>query len=172
MNTHEGFIVVGVDHGHAAVGALEFALDEAMAHGCAVEVVTAWLWSSPYEGMDHATSIAECRLAAAAAQDAALGDALEGRLERPAISQVVVHEDAGRALVERAEGARMLVVGSARKGAMKRAVLGSVSEYCLRHAPAPVVVVADAEVLRHRGVSEIEASVGDVHPSPPPRVPS
>ena len=161
MNTREGFIVVGVDHSRPAVGALEFALDEAMAHGCAVEVVTAWLWSSPYEGMDHVTSIAEGQRIAAAVQDRALRDVLEGRVERPAISQVVVHEDAGRALVERAEGARMLIVGSARKGAMKRAVLGSVSEYCLRHAPAPVVVVADAEAHRHRGrLGAIETAAG------------
>ena len=163
MNTREGFIVVGVDHRRAAVGALEFALDEAMAHGCAVEVVTAWLWSSPYEGMDHVTSIAEGQRVAAAVQDGALRDVLGGYTEKPVISQVVAHEDAGRALVERAEGARMLVVGSARRGVMKRAVLGSVSEYCLRHAPAPVVVVADAEVLRHRSLREIEAVVGTSH---------
>jgi len=163
MTTHEGVIVVGVDHRRAAVGALEFALDEAITHGCAVEVVTAWLWSSPYQGMDHVTSIAEGQRVAAAVQDAALHDVLEGRTQRPAVSQVVVHANAGRALVEHAEGARMLVVGSARRGAMKRAVLGSVSEYCLRHAPVPVVVVADEEVLRHRELGEIEAAVGTSH---------
>ena len=160
MATQGDLIVVGVDQSRAAVGALDFALDEAMANGCADEVVTAWLWSSPYDGMDHVTSIAEGQRAAMAVQDRALRLALKGRTEQPFISQVVVHENAGRALVERAEGARMLVVGSARKGAVKRAVLGSVSEYCLRHAPAPVAVVADAEVLRHRWPGEVEAGAG------------
>lgn len=158
MSRHAGFIVVGVDHSRAARAALAFALDEGLAHGCAVEVVTAWLWSSPYEGMDHVRTLEEGQQAAAAVQDAALRAALADRPERPVVSQTVVHEDAGHALVERAEGARMLVVGSARMGAVKRAVLGSVSEYCVRHAPAPVVVLADAERVRHRTSREIQAA--------------
>jgi len=156
MRTHACFIVVGVDRSHAARAALDFALDEALAHGCAVEVVTSWLLSSPYDGMDRARTIGEGRQAAAAAQDLIVRAALDERSQGPVVSQTVVHQEAGRALVERAEGARMLVVGSARRGAVTRAVLGSVSEYCVRHAPAPVVVVAAPERLRHRNRSEIQ----------------
>ena len=159
MNTHAGLIVVGVDHSRAARAALEFALDEGLAHACAVEVVTAWLWVSPYDGMEHVTSVAEGQQVAAAVQDRALRRVLDGRRRCPVISRTVVHEHPGRALVERAEGARMLVVGSSRKGAVTRTVLGSVSEYCMRHAPSPVVAVADAGRLRHRSVGEIEEVV-------------
>jgi nucleotide-binding universal stress UspA family protein len=46
-------------------------------------------------------------------------------------------------IVEEAErhDARWIVVGSHGKGALKRALLGSVSENVTRHAPCPVVVV-------------------------------
>jgi nucleotide-binding universal stress UspA family protein len=37
------------------------------------------------------------------------------------------------------------VVGSAHKGAVRRALLGSVSEYCVRHAKCPVVVIPVSE---------------------------
>jgi nucleotide-binding universal stress UspA family protein len=150
MTTTPGIIVVGVDQSRAARAALAFALDEGIAHGHTVEVVTAWLWTSPYDGMNHVTSIREGHEVARAAQQRMLERALDGRHDRPVVSQTVVHSDAGRALVERAEEARMLVVGSGRKGAVARAVLGSVSEYCVRHATAPVVVVADDDRLHHR----------------------
>lgn len=156
MTTRPGFIVVGVDQSLAARAALEFALDEGLAHGDAVEIVTAWLWTSPYDGMNHVTSISEGRQVASAVQERALQRALDQYAQRPIISRTVVHQHAGRALVERAEGARMLIVGSTRKGTVTRAVAGSVSEYCVRHAPAPVVVVAAADRLRHRSAGEIE----------------
>jgi nucleotide-binding universal stress UspA family protein len=159
MTTDVGLIVVGVDEGPAARAALAFALDEGVAHGCAVEVVTAWLWTSPYEGMDHVTSIPEGQQRATEAQDRAVQHVLEGRTELPVISRTVVHAHAGPALVERAEGARMLVVGSARKGTVARAVTGSVSEHCVRHAPTTVVIVARPDRLRHRSTNEIEEVV-------------
>jgi nucleotide-binding universal stress UspA family protein len=159
MTTQAGFIVVGVDGTHAARAALELALDEGVAHGCAVEVVTAWLWTSPYAGMNTVTSIAEGHRVAAAIQDQALQSASK-RADVPVISRTVVHEHAGRALVERSDGARMLVVGSARKGGVRRAVLGSTSEYCVRHAPVPVVVVADPSRVKHRQAAEVEVLRG------------
>ncbi|MBA2523381.1 MAG: universal stress protein, partial [Solirubrobacterales bacterium] len=36
-----------------------------------------------------------------------------------------------------------LVVGTGRKGTLRRTLLGSVSEFCVRHARCPVVVVPD-----------------------------
>lgn len=40
-------------------------------------------------------------------------------------------------------GARVVVVGSRGLGGLKRAVLGSVSDHVIRHAPCPVLVVGD-----------------------------
>jgi nucleotide-binding universal stress UspA family protein len=163
MSVRTGVVVVGLDDSGSAAEALEFALDEGLAHGCAVEVVTAWLLPSPYEGMEHVTTMAEGQRTAEEAQTEALRRVLDARAENPVVSQTVVHGSAGRALVERAEGARMLVVGSARKGTLARAVLGSVSEHCVRHAPAPVVVVARPERITHHNAGEIELS--EIEPS-------
>lgn len=51
--------------------------------------------------------------------------------------------DAGRVLVRLAEelGVDTVVVGSQGKGALKRAILGSVSSMVVNNAPCPVVVV-------------------------------
>lgn len=55
----------------------------------------------------------------------------------------IVEGDAGRILVDEATqlGADAIVVGSQGKGAIKRALLGSVSSHVVNNAPCPVVVV-------------------------------
>ncbi len=57
----------------------------------------------------------------------------------------------GPSLVEaaEAEGAGLIVVGSHGRGALGRLFLGSVSEYVVRHAPCPVLVVR-ATAVRER----------------------
>ena len=66
----------------------------------------------------------------------------------PDVIQTVVHDYAGRVLVARAEGATALVVGAGSLGATSTKMLGSVSEYCVRHSPVPVVVVPEPELRR------------------------
>jgi nucleotide-binding universal stress UspA family protein len=50
--------------------------------------------------------------------------------------------DAGRGICELAEevGASVVVIGSRGHGGLKRALLGSVSDHVVRHAPCPVLV--------------------------------
>src|SRR5262249_28810235 len=57
----------------------------------------------------------------------------------------VVEGTAGPALcaLARAEQASAIVIGSRGRGRLKRALLGSVSDYVVRNAPCPVVVVGD-----------------------------
>lgn len=50
-------------------------------------------------------------------------------------------EDSGRALVNHAEGADLLVVGARGHARVVSHLLGSVSTHCVNHAPCPVVVV-------------------------------
>lgn len=59
------------------------------------------------------------------------------------IEQHVVEGHAGPAICELAAelGVSLIVVGSHGKGFLARTVLGSVSEYVVRHAPCPVLVV-------------------------------
>jgi nucleotide-binding universal stress UspA family protein len=63
------------------------------------------------------------------------------------------------AVIEAANGALMLVVGSRGEGAFAALVLGSVSRYAATHASSPVVVVRDAAESAHRQVG-----VGIGHP--------
>lgn len=60
---------------------------------------------------------------------------------------LVVRGDAGRELCELAARlpASVLVVGSRGRGAIARALLGSVSSYVVGHAPCPVLVVRAQE---------------------------
>lgn len=56
---------------------------------------------------------------------------------RPIVSEV----PAAQVLVDRSEGADLLVVGSRGRGAMRSALLGSVALHCVTHAACPVVVM-------------------------------
>ena len=53
----------------------------------------------------------------------------------------VVEGRAGPVLVEAAEGADLLVVGNRGHGGLAEAMLGSVGQYCVHHAPCPVVIM-------------------------------
>ena len=142
--THDNrAIVVGVDGSPGSKAALAFALEEGLVRGTTVEVVTTWLLGPAITDIATATTSEEEQASALACQDKALAEVLDGFGDRPAISQVVVQSYGGHALVEAAHDAAVLVVGSGRKSVLARALLGSVSEYCVRHAQVPVVVVPD-----------------------------
>jgi nucleotide-binding universal stress UspA family protein len=89
------------------------------------EIDTAWL---------GAVSEAEAALARTA-------EALPGAK----VEQSVVQGDPGVVLCEQADalGADVVVVGSRGRGALKRALLGSVSTYVVHNAPCPVLVVRE-----------------------------
>ena len=57
------------------------------------------------------------------------------------IRSSVVEGHPAEVLVRAARGADMLVVGSRGHGGFTGAVLGSVSQYCVHHAPCPVLVI-------------------------------
>jgi nucleotide-binding universal stress UspA family protein len=50
-------------------------------------------------------------------------------------------------ILERSEGADLLVVGSRGRGGFKGLLLGSVSAQCVQHATCPVVVVKTPNVM-------------------------
>ena len=59
-----------------------------------------------------------------------------------AANVVVLRGDPAASLVQHAEhvGASAIVIGTRGRGGIKRAVLGSVSDHVIRHAPCPVIV--------------------------------
>ena len=73
-------------------------------------------------------------------------DVLEHALREPACADVrinshLVSGNPTRALLERAEGAGLVVVGTRGLGRVTSMLLGSVSRQLLHHAPCPVVVI-------------------------------
>ena len=136
-------IVVGVDGSPGSKAALAFAIEEGLARGVTVEVVTTWLMRPMTADVVATTSYDAERRRARDTQDAAVAEVLDGFDDRPTISQVVLHEYSGQTLVDAAKDAALLVVGSGRKNVLARTLLGSVSEYCVRHSEVPVVVVPD-----------------------------
>lgn len=138
-------IVVGVDGTPASKTALEFALREGTARGSAVEVVTAWNWVSVGEHLVGLETPTDVRERAQSQQDRTVAEVLDLVSDPPIVSRQIVEGDPARALLRAARTADYLVVGSAHKGVVRRALLGSVSAYCVRHATCPVVVIPVSE---------------------------
>ncbi|MCZ7589817.1 MAG: universal stress protein [Gaiella sp.] len=163
-----GLVVVGVDGSANGREALRFALAEAALRDARLGIVHSWSippLTATGIGMIPAFGLLREELAAAAAET------LEGELERVArgatrveLERHVVQGDAAGALVERAAGADLLVVGSRGHGAVASTVLGSVSRACLHHAPCPVAVVNVAHHAEHaRIVVGVDDSPGARH---------
>jgi nucleotide-binding universal stress UspA family protein len=159
MSEQVGVIVVGVDGSPGSESALDFALAEGVNRGLAVEVVTAWMLDPAFRPLGHQTDVEGGRAVHQKRQDRLVAQAL-GRLEvRPKVSQLVVHDYAGRVLVARAEGGAMVVVGAGTQSSHSRKTLGSVAEYCIRHSSVPVVVVPEPDRVRRRILRDLELPV-------------
>jgi nucleotide-binding universal stress UspA family protein len=147
-------IVVGVDGSESARAALGFALDEARLRGAAVRVVGVWhvpvtayggAMVAPDPSLVGDLEPQMSRVLERALEDA--GDAAAG-LE----VEKVVREGAPVAvLLEEAQDAELLVVGSRGLGGFRGLLLGSVSQQCSHHAPCPVVIVRHARDLPSGG---------------------
>lgn len=136
-------IVVGLDDTGGGRAALRFALEEGLARDTTVEIVTTWILDGTIRERITDQMIADEAHVTRLQQDRILTE-VSADLERlPRIAQLVLHDTGGAPLVSAARDAAMLVVGSGRKGRLARTFLGSVSEYCVRHATVPVVVVPD-----------------------------
>ena len=68
---------------------------------------------------------------------------LRGRREHVSTSFLIWEGDPAESILEaaRSEGADVIVVGSHGRGSLGRALIGSVSDQVVRHAPCPVLVV-------------------------------
>jgi nucleotide-binding universal stress UspA family protein len=68
---------------------------------------------------------------------------LRGRRHRVSTTFLIWEGDPAASVVDaaRSEGADVIVVGSHGRGALGRALIGSVSDQVVRHAPCPVLVV-------------------------------
>jgi nucleotide-binding universal stress UspA family protein len=139
-------IVVGVDDSDQAAAALRWALAEGVLRRATVEVVHAW--SPPMSALPFGATLvipvddAEIDAAARASVDGVVDAALAEMDDRPPeVLRTILPGGAAMTLVEVAESADLLVVGSHGRSGLSRLVLGSVAMACVQHAPCPVVVV-------------------------------
>ncbi|WP_030160453.1 universal stress protein [Glycomyces sp. NRRL B-16210] len=136
-------IVVGVDGSPASVRALEWALHQAERTGASVEAVHAWEVPAMYgTGMMVLPSGEDFDKAAKQSLERAVAQATGGRATVP-IELRTVSGHAAKILVEMAENADLLVVGSRGHGGFVGTLVGSVSQSAVQHATCPVVVVRD-----------------------------
>ncbi|MFL5929687.1 MAG: universal stress protein [Gaiellaceae bacterium] len=146
-------IVVGVDDSDSSKAALRWALEEGRLRGVPVNAVHAWqpplaspvVDVGPVSGpmVDVPVVIEKAKEAAEELVERVVqGVAAEasGVEVRPA----AIEGSPASALVEAAEGADLLVVGSRGLGGFKGLVLGSVSHQMASHAPCPVVIYRTA----------------------------
>jgi nucleotide-binding universal stress UspA family protein len=130
-------VLVGIDGSPASEAAIALAFDEADRRG--VDVVALHAWSDvgicPILGMDWRDSEAEGQ--------EILAERLAGWHERypdVCVKRVIVCDKPSRWLLEEAEQAQLVVVGSRGRGGFAGMLLGSVSSHVAQSATVPVIV--------------------------------
>ena len=136
-----GPVVVGIDGSPESVTALGWAAEHARCRGMALEVVHAWPVSEtqPAE-VDQLFQVSAQR----DEHRQQIGRLVDRTVDPRQISAVTVRFLEGHpvaVLLEAAENAGLLVVGSRGQGGIARLLLGSTSAACLLHAPCSVAVV-------------------------------
>ena len=146
--SRESVIVVGVDGSPSSIRALEWAIDQAVLTQASVEAVTAWHFPNSYgvplaDGTNYADLARE-------ALTKAIVTARNARPDGPAadvkIRTWIAEGHAAQILLDRSAEASLLVVGSRGHGGFAEALLGSVSQHVVHHAPCPVVIIRDREI--------------------------
>ncbi|WP_435608751.1 universal stress protein [Streptomyces sp. C10-9-1] len=137
-----GRIVVGVDGSEPSVKALRWAVRQAGLSGETLEAVISWEY--PAAGWAAMVPSLPPDFDPEEMASKILDDTLERTLGAEAAASVqrtVVVGNPAQALMERAQGADLLVVGDRGYSGFKAALLGSVGLHLSQHAPCPVVVV-------------------------------
>lgn len=137
-----------MDGSPASEQALRWAVDYALLTGGSVQAITAWEYPAFYGwaglGVPPAEGFNPEELAGQTLSETVtkvVGDDPGVR-----ITEAVLPGNAAQALLEAAQGAGLVVVGSRGLGGFSGALLGSVSRHLTEHAPCPVVVVRDGQV--------------------------
>lgn len=130
-------VVVGVDGSPASEKAIGIAFEEASFRGVDLEAVHAWSDTGVFEfpGADWTTL--------QAMGEETLGERLAGWQERypdVLVRRTVVADRPAHELIERAQTAQLLVVGSHGRGGFAGMLLGSVSTAVVHAARTPVIV--------------------------------
>lgn len=134
-------VVVGIDGSDAAKKAIAYAAEEASRRRVPLTAVYAWM-PPLTPGLEYLWSEELVESQRSAAEEAiAIGVAgLSERYPDLVINREIVQSAPVAALVQVAEEAELLVVGSRGRGAISRLLLGSVSHGVIQALPCPVIV--------------------------------
>ena len=136
-----GRVVVGVDGSPSSLAALRFAADTAWLRRARLQVVHAW--RDPALRGYHGRTLPPVEPALEEARTT-LRESLRGGLAGVSglpVDSRLIEGPPHRALLEAAQGADLLVLGSRGRGGWQGLLLGSVSLRCLTLSTAPVAVV-------------------------------
>jgi nucleotide-binding universal stress UspA family protein len=136
--TRSRHIVVGVDGSDDGRRALRWAVREAVRRGGTVQAVTAFSFQ------DAEASSPQYRRAEQQRVETMLGSEVSAALnDNPHVTLTtrVVFGTPADVLIDTAQNADLLVLGSRGRSRIAHAILGSVAESCARRATCPVVVV-------------------------------
>ena len=137
-------IVVGVDGSASSLAALRWAVHQAELTGGTVNAVVAWQMPATMTGFGFApVAVAEDSEVEQTAQR--ILDQVVSKVTRPeggpAVRRLAVQGFPAPVLLGASVGADLLVLGSRGHGGFSGALLGSVSQHCVRHARCPVVII-------------------------------
>lgn len=139
MDNPSSFLVaVGVDGSPESISALRWAIDEARLRHGRVRMITSWSYpprttNDDGEFIDDRSERGAERIQAIAL-DAVPSDGVE-------VSGHLVQGPPASVLLDAADGADLLVVGSRGLGGFSGLLLGSVSSQVVHHAACPVLII-------------------------------
>ncbi len=132
-------IVVGLDGSAESERALDWAIVEARQRDAVLDIVTAWLFPMA-TGYAFTTTVHAVRQSAQDVVDRAIAY-VAAVAPDVVVRGASIEQPPAPALVTASGGAELLVVGSRGLGGFKGLLLGSVSQYCVRHAKCSVTVI-------------------------------
>ena len=130
-------MVVGVDGSPDGSSAVRWAERYALATGATLRLVSTWMWPVSYGGVAVYEGFDPDALSLEIVEKAKA----DLTLPPDRVTTVCLQSAAGPALVSQCDDAQLLVVGTRGHSGISTILLGSVSSYCVHHAPCPVVVV-------------------------------
>ncbi|MBA3338256.1 MAG: universal stress protein [Geodermatophilaceae bacterium] len=137
-----GGIVVGHDGSSAAHAAMRWAVEEGRLRGQVVHVVRAWVLSGVIRDMGGLSSGVPSFAEAGAWVEEQLQQTLATcEPEGVEVHTYVIHESTTDVILAAAATADLVVLGNRGRGGFAGAIIGSVAENVVRHAPCTVVVV-------------------------------
>jgi nucleotide-binding universal stress UspA family protein len=148
-NTADGTVVVAIDDSNPSRAALTWAAayartinsDLRALHVRRPDFGPPLAWTPGLRGAPRTLSEPEIELT-----EASVRDLFHSVVPEPSWTLAFLDGQVGQQIVQYAERAQLLVIGTHEHRGLERLLVGSVSHYCLAHAICPVVAVPPAPV--------------------------